>query len=88
VARTYLFDTFLLREIQNGASFVVNLAAGLDARPYRMQLPTTLQWLEVDLLDIIDYKEDVLANEKSRCQLERIPLDRGFRAEAGRVRSA
>jgi methyltransferase (TIGR00027 family) len=52
VARTYLFDTFLLREIQNGASFVVNLAAGLDARPYRMQLPTTLQWLEVDLPDI------------------------------------
>jgi methyltransferase (TIGR00027 family) len=75
VARTYLFDTFLLREIQNGASFVVNLAAGLDARPYRMQLPTTLQWLEVDLPDIIDYKEDVLANEKPRCQLERIPLD-------------
>jgi len=75
VARTYLFDTFLLAEIQHGADFVVNLAAGLDARPYRMQLPTTLQWLEVDLPDIIYYKEDVLANEKPRCQLERIPLD-------------
>jgi methyltransferase (TIGR00027 family) len=75
VARSYLFDTLLLREIQNGLNFMVNLAAGLDARPYRMQLPTTLQWLEVDLPDIIYYKEDVLANDKPRCQLERIPLD-------------
>jgi hypothetical protein len=40
VARTCLFDTFLLREIRNGIHLVVNLAAGLDARPYRMQLPT------------------------------------------------
>ena len=48
VARTYLFDQFLSREIQDGATLVVNLAAGLDARPYRMQLPPTLQWVEVD----------------------------------------
>src|SRR6266436_2139203 len=75
VARTYLFDTFLMREIQNGADFVVNLAAGLDARPYRMKLPATLQWLEVDLPDIIYYKEHVLENEKPGCRLERIPLD-------------
>jgi methyltransferase (TIGR00027 family) len=75
VARTYLFDQFLSREIQAGATLVVNLAAGLDARPYRMQLPPTLQWVEVDLPDIITYKEEVLATEKPRCQLERISLD-------------
>jgi len=75
VARTYLFDTFLLREIRNGVQLVVNLAAGLDARPYRMQLPTGLQWVEVDLPDIIDYKEDVLSGDKPICHLERIPLD-------------
>ena len=75
VARTYLFDTFLLREIQKGADLVLNLAAGLDARPYRLPLPSTLQWFEVDLPDIICYKEDVLANDKPRCHLERISLD-------------
>jgi methyltransferase (TIGR00027 family) len=75
VARTYLFDQFLSREIQEGATLVVNLAAGLDARPYRMQLPPTLQWVEVDLPEIISYKENVLANEKPKCQLERISLD-------------
>jgi len=75
VARTYLFDKFLLREIQEGADLVVNLAAGLDARPYRMELPSTLRWVEVDLPEIISYKEQVLANEKPRCQVERIRLD-------------
>lgn len=75
VARTYLFDQFLSREIQEGATLVVNLAAGLDARPYRMQLPPTLQWVEVDLPEIIAYKEKVLENEKPKCRLERISLD-------------
>ena len=75
VARTYLFDQFLSRAIQEGADLVVNLAAGLDARPYRMNLPATLQWVEVDLPEIVSYKEEILANEKPRCRLERISLD-------------
>jgi methyltransferase (TIGR00027 family) len=75
VARTYLFDQFLSRQIENGATLVVNLAAGLDARPYRMQLSAHLQWVEVDLPEIIAYKEEILANEKPKCQLERISLD-------------
>ena len=36
VARTYLFDQFIAREIEQGVDLVLNLAAGLDARPYRM----------------------------------------------------
>jgi methyltransferase (TIGR00027 family) len=75
VARTYLFDQFLSRAIQNGADLVVNLAAGLDARPYRMNLPSTLQWVEVDLPDIVSYKDEILGKEKPRCRLERISLD-------------
>lgn len=75
VARTYLFDTFLLREIREGADLVVNLAAGLDARPYRMELPPTLQWVEVDLPQIVSYKQGVLAGENPGCKLERIALD-------------
>jgi methyltransferase (TIGR00027 family) len=75
VARTYLFDQFLARAVQAGADLVVNLAAGLDARPYRMNLPPTLHWVEVDFPEIVSYKEDILANEKPRCQLERVSLD-------------
>jgi len=75
VARTYLFDKFLLREIQTGANLVVNLAAGLDTRPYRMDLPSTLEWVEVDLPDTVSYKKEVLAGENPRCKLEQIALD-------------
>jgi methyltransferase (TIGR00027 family) len=75
VARTYLFDQFLLRELQEGRDLVLNLAAGLDARPYRMDLPATLPWVEVDLPEILAYKDEVLANDKPRCQLERVRVD-------------
>jgi methyltransferase (TIGR00027 family) len=75
VARTYLFDQFLLRELQGGRDLVLNLAAGLDARPYRMDLPAKLPWVEVDLPEILAYKDEVLANEKPRCQLERVRVD-------------
>ncbi len=75
VARTYLFDQFLSREIDAGADLVLNLAAGLDARPYRMQLPSSLRWVEVDLPEIIAYKEEILAGDTPRCRLERVSLD-------------
>jgi O-methyltransferase involved in polyketide biosynthesis len=54
---------------------VINLAAGLDARPYRMNLPNSLQWIEVDLPEILAHKEDVLRNETPVCKLERVRLD-------------
>jgi methyltransferase (TIGR00027 family) len=75
VARTYLFDQFTAKAVRDGAGMVINLAAGLDARPYRMELPSTLQWVEIDFPEIVSYKEDVLANDKPRCQLQRIALD-------------
>lgn len=80
-ARTYLFDRFLSGEIESGVDLVLNLAAGLDARPYRMTLPRRLQWIEVDLPQIISYKEKVLANEKPNCLLERFQLDLSREAE-------
>jgi methyltransferase (TIGR00027 family) len=75
VARTYLFDKYVSQEIQNGADLVVNLAAGLDARPYRMELPPALQWVEVDFPNIVSYKNEMLAGERPRCRFERIALD-------------
>lgn len=75
VARTYLFDKFVSEEIQQGADLVVNLAAGLDTRPYRMDIPSSLQWVEVDLPEIISYKEEMLADSNPRCHLRRVSLD-------------
>jgi methyltransferase (TIGR00027 family) len=75
VARTYLFDQFITQELQQGTDMVVNLAAGLDARPYRMKLPASFPWIEVDLPEILTYKEEILAKETPGCSLERIRLD-------------
>src|SRR5881628_3272931 len=52
VARTWLIDQVISSQIKLGTDMIVNLAAGLDARPYRMNLPGTLQWVEVDLPEI------------------------------------
>jgi methyltransferase (TIGR00027 family) len=75
ITRTYLIDGLIKDELQRGADLVVNLAAGLDSRPYRMQLPPKLRWVEVDLPEILDYKESVLRDEQPACALERIRLD-------------
>ena len=75
VARTYLFDQFVQREIQQGSDLVVNLAAGLDTRPYRLQLPPTLKWVEVDLPELVCYKEEILKGERPACELRRFGLD-------------
>ena len=75
VARTFLFDEFILQHVQQGYDMIVNLASGLDARPYRMSLPSSLRWIEIDLPGIMDYKESVLKNEKPVCRLESFRLD-------------
>ena len=49
---------------------VVNLAAGLDSRPYRLELPASLQWIEIDLPEIVGPKGQILSSEKPCCQLE------------------
>ena len=74
-ARTWLVDQVIEREVQQGADMVINLAAGLDSRPYRMQLPASLRWIEIDLPDMLNYKQEVLAAERPLCTLERVPLD-------------
>ena len=75
VARTWLVDRVIEEEVRQGADMVINLAAGLDARPYRMELPASLRWIEVDLPDMLSYKQGVLGGERPRCALERVPLD-------------
>jgi methyltransferase (TIGR00027 family) len=75
IARTWLVDQAIERLLLQGADTVVNLAAGLDARPYRMPLPASLRWIEVDFREILDYKQALLAGEQPKCSLERVALD-------------
>src|SRR5215472_12797873 len=63
--RTYLFDNAIRGLLsREPLDMVLNLAAGLDSRPYRLELPPSLQWIEVDLPEIVSGKQQLLANEK------------------------
>jgi len=75
VVRTAVMDEIIMRCVQQGARTVLNLAAGLDARPYRLPLPPTLRWLHVDLTDMVDYFRERMAAETPRCELEFITAD-------------
>ncbi|MEQ1915004.1 MAG: SAM-dependent methyltransferase [Sideroxydans sp.] len=75
IIRTCIIDALIQQAITQGVGTILNLGAGLDTRPYRMALPETLRWIEVDHPTLIEWKRTQLAQEKPRCQLERIALD-------------
>lgn len=75
VVRTVIIDGYIRSAVEKGVDTVLNLGAGLDTRPYRMELPESLRWIEADYPDVMEYKERELAGEKPRCRLERAKLD-------------
>jgi methyltransferase (TIGR00027 family) len=75
IVRTAVMDEIILRCVEQGAHTVLNLAAGLDARPYRLRLPATLRWLHVDLPDMVDYFRERMAGETAHCRLEFLTAD-------------
>jgi len=82
--RTPLIDGFLRSAIASGIDTVLDLAAGLDARPYRMDLPPSLRWIEIDHPLVLDRKIGLLRGETPTCSVERFGLDlanRGARLE-------
>lgn len=74
--RTALIDGLVAdAATQWGCDVVFVLGAGLDTRPYRMTLPSALRWVEVDLPQVIAFKEDRLAHATPACTVERVGLD-------------
>jgi methyltransferase (TIGR00027 family) len=80
VIRTVIIDDYIRQAIAAGVDTILNLGAGLDTRPYRIDLPNSLRWIEVDFPHMIELKEQRLAGEKPSCRLERIKLDLTDRA--------
>ncbi|WP_405163129.1 SAM-dependent methyltransferase [Nocardia sp. NBC_01499] len=75
VARTKLIDDMIATCVARGCDRVINLAAGLDTRPYRLELPPDLEWFEADLPAMIDEKEQRLAQRTPRCRISRHRVD-------------
>lgn len=75
VARTKLIDDAIAGAIAAGCDRVLNLAAGLDTRPYRLDLPPDLVWIEADLPQLLAEKTELLADQTPRCRLTRTAVD-------------
>jgi methyltransferase (TIGR00027 family) len=74
--RTSVTDELLLRIVEeDGVDTVLNLGAGLDTRPYRLPLPSSLHWIEADMPNILAYKQDKLASVQPVCHLESVSLN-------------
>ncbi len=75
--RTRYCDDYLRTAIACGCRQVVLVAAGLDARAFRLDWPDELHLWELDSHEVLEIKERVL-NElgaASRCQRTTVPLD-------------
>ena len=73
--RTVVIDELVLKAVSQGVDTVVDLAAGLDCRPFRLSLPADLHWIDVDLPGILRYKGEKLAQAKPRCRYRPVELD-------------
>lgn len=79
--RTVVIDELIREAIEGGADTVLSLGAGLDARPYRLELPPGLRWVEVDYPHVVALKDERLAGDTPRCHVERVGLDLARRDE-------
>lgn len=63
--------------VNSGGKQLVMLGAGLDTRPYRMDLPADLRWFELDLPEMFEFKEPVLKNvgATATCDRRVVPVD-------------
>jgi len=83
VARTKIIDDAIAEAIAGGCDRVLNLAAGLDTRPYRLELPAELTWVEADLPGLLEEKARLLADQAPRCRLTRTAVDLADAAARG-----
>jgi methyltransferase (TIGR00027 family) len=74
--RSHFLDQLVLDTISaHGISTVLSIGAGLDTRPWRLDLPAALRWIEVDFPPVLAYKDSIMAAESPKCRLERVAAD-------------
>jgi methyltransferase (TIGR00027 family) len=54
---------------------VLCLGSGLDTRPWRLDLPAGLRWIEADFQAMLDYKASKMERHPPKCRLERVAAD-------------
>ncbi|MEU5691999.1 SAM-dependent methyltransferase [Actinosynnema sp. NPDC020468] len=70
--RTRYFDDFVVRARADGCRQVVILAAGLDTRAFRLGLPRDTTVFELDLPDVLAFKQRVIDSAGARPTADRV----------------
>ena len=74
--RTRFLDELLLEALaMYPIASVLSVGCGLDTRPWRLDLPGNLKWVEIDFADMLNYKERMMSGERPRCRRERLIAD-------------
>lgn len=73
--RTRFIDDKVYEELAQGVRQIVVLAAGMDARAYRMNFPEGTSIFELDQEDVLQYKKEKLKNHQPRCTLKTVSVD-------------
>jgi methyltransferase (TIGR00027 family) len=81
VIRTRFYDDYLTTAAAAGCGQVVLLAAGLDTRAYRLDWPAGARLFELDLPEVLTFKESVLATCGAVARCERITVPADLRAD-------
>ena len=62
--RTRFLDELLMETLAaHPITTVLSVGCGLDTRPWRLELPAHLRWIEVDFAPMLDYKDRLMAAE-------------------------
>lgn len=86
IVRTAVIDEIVVDAVsRRGVQTVVNFAAGLDTRPFRLPLPASLRWLHVDLPAQVGAVRGALDGEAPACALEWVAADLTVPAEVAGV---
>jgi len=81
VIRTRFYDDWLTAAAGDGCGQVVLLAAGLDTRAFRLDWPAGTRVFEVDLPDVLAFKEAVLARCGAVPGCERVTVAADLRGD-------
>jgi methyltransferase (TIGR00027 family) len=80
--RSHFVDELLLEALASQPiATVLSLGCGLDTRPWRLELPPALRWIEADFAGMLDYKDALMSGETPRCRREGITADLNDAAE-------
>jgi methyltransferase (TIGR00027 family) len=73
--RVRWFDDAILAAVAGGLRQVVLLGAGLDTRPYRLDLPSELDWYDLDIPEVLADKASALVSARPRCRYHPVGAD-------------